>query len=313
MLQKGVTLIEVLLVMVIMSSVFVMLIGYTTQKTEQIRIDRATLQMQQILNAGMAYYVNNGNWPVPTCGTASSLSPLQTSPSNYLPSTVNNPWGGTYTINCSSTTGTFSVTANITAASASTLAVLAGRLPMGVTGTNTVTASVNIPGQNLNNARSVNFAGIFHPDACVPVPSCPSGMTVQIMVTPAQVTGNNISYLSSSTAFPLVNFSAYATGPNKATSTSGPPVCAGETSSSLSYPVQSTYCLSGMSGYSPVTINDGNQYWRVCLQVTTTQGVVAASSSAGYAWEAQQSLLVLTRCAPPSEPVGSDFNIWSGP
>ena len=61
--------------------------------------------------------------------------------------------------------------------------VIAGELPVAyvsdkygdpyVSGNVYVTAQVTTPGQNLNNARSVNFVGIYHNGACVPVPNCP--------------------------------------------------------------------------------------------------------------------------------------------
>ena len=36
-----------------------------------------------------------------------------------------------------------------------------------------VVAAVNIPGQNLNNAGAVTFAGLYYHGGCVPVPQCP--------------------------------------------------------------------------------------------------------------------------------------------
>ena len=60
---SGVTLIEILLVLVIIASIIVVAGRYFQQKAETMRIDRTALQMQYILSAGLAYYVANGTWP----------------------------------------------------------------------------------------------------------------------------------------------------------------------------------------------------------------------------------------------------------
>ncbi|MHB1946678.1 MAG: type II secretion system protein [Gammaproteobacteria bacterium] len=325
-IQKGVTLIEVLLVMVIMSSILVMLIGYTTQKTEQIRIDRATLQMQQILNAALAYYVNNGVWPV-TCGSSVDLNGSTLQTAGYLPNqTTNNPWGGKYQLSCSSNTSNFSVIANFTGVSNTTLNILAGRLPMAVVGTDQVTSSVTVPGQNLNNARSVNFAGVYHSGACVPVPSCPTGMTAQVMVVPVSVSGLNddpsisgacaagaLDYTSCSglTAYPISSFTGVAYGPvfyssTGSSGTANVPNCGD--------PTTTGDCLISTTSGSPYMVISQN-VWRVCLSITTEKGQVTPRNS--YAWgQATGSVMVLTRCSPGAgEPGtggngGPDFTIW---
>src|SRR5580704_3955793 len=99
--KKGFTLIEMLLVLVIVSSLIYMLFGYVQQKTMQMRIDRTSLQMQQILNAGLSYYVGNGKWPV-SVGTAYNLTANPSAGTNllqtngYLPKgvTIASPFGG---------------------------------------------------------------------------------------------------------------------------------------------------------------------------------------------------------------------------
>src|SRR5688572_16769733 len=87
MKKAGFTLIEILLVLVIASALLLMLIGYTTQKADELRRDYAALQMQQILNAALAYYVTKGSWPMAIAGTQwqplDGTQLLQTS--GYLP------------------------------------------------------------------------------------------------------------------------------------------------------------------------------------------------------------------------------------
>jgi prepilin-type N-terminal cleavage/methylation domain-containing protein len=106
MKSKGFTLIEMLLVMVIIASVIFMMTNYLQQRTFNMSIDRTSLQMQQILNAGLAYYVANGNWPSCTnpqgpynvCelnGSNNLQQAANASSSGYLPAVpITNPWGG---------------------------------------------------------------------------------------------------------------------------------------------------------------------------------------------------------------------------
>src|SRR5690348_9067739 len=94
---RGFSLVELLLVMVIVSFLTVMGVGYLNQKTEIMRVDRTVLQMQNILNAGLAYYVANNAWPG-TAGTAYATNvatnPLLTG--NFFPGVFISPWGQPY-------------------------------------------------------------------------------------------------------------------------------------------------------------------------------------------------------------------------
>src|SRR5262249_9514404 len=94
--QKGFTLVEMLLVLVITATLIYAALGYFQQRTLQMRMDRTSIQMQQILNAGLAFYVANSNWPTDI------TTDLQ---GTYLPNiTPTNPWGQTYTISISTPT-----------------------------------------------------------------------------------------------------------------------------------------------------------------------------------------------------------------
>ena len=61
--QTGVTLLEILLLLAVAAVFLTVGIQYDTRKTERLRIDKTALQMQQILDAGLLYYVKNGEWP----------------------------------------------------------------------------------------------------------------------------------------------------------------------------------------------------------------------------------------------------------
>src|SRR5437867_3685275 len=83
------------------------------------------IQMQQVLNAGLSYYVVNGTWPT-------QMSDLQ---GTYLPPAsvpFVNPWGNDYLIATSPTTQLFYVYTQINTVSSgaanSTATILAGTL-----------------------------------------------------------------------------------------------------------------------------------------------------------------------------------------
>jgi prepilin-type N-terminal cleavage/methylation domain-containing protein len=343
--QTGFTLLEMILVLAIMASVLALITNYGSQRMNQFRRDRTAAQMQQILNAALSYYVSNGTWPV-TCGTSitlsgSPLSLLQTK--NYLPNqAVTSPWGaGAYTINCNNTTGIFTVATNVPTTTEAN--IMTGELPMvAITGSGpyTVTAQVNIPGQNLNNARSINFGSLYHHGACVPVPTCPAGMNPQIIVVPGAVAGVSTAPTDSSgntnancssnifnpngtlsqggsctkiTYYPINAFSAYATGGTSgvaATASGGPPTCNGADGSKP--------CYATVTQGGTTSITDGKPYWRVCLSVVTENGPVPLTGAAPNGstndlfWtESMGYVYATTRCTPNSatgEPSGSDFN-----
>ena len=171
--QRGVTLIELLLVLVVVSMVLFIGLNYTTKKAEQNRIDRTVVQMQQILNAGLAYYVANNVWPA-------SLAVMQPT---YLPTAITSPFGGAaYSVAQSSNIFyVYTPITTVTAGSATAIAnTIAGLLPLSYTSRNAsapplstfpcgaltttcrVVAGVNVPGQNLNMAGAGNFSGLYH-------------------------------------------------------------------------------------------------------------------------------------------------------
>lgn len=345
--MTGFTLIEILLVMVIVSMIIVMGVNFIEQRTLAMRIDRASTQMQQILNAALAYYVANGHWPA-------DLACLQTDPpdtttgcGSFLPSNLNivSPWGLPYEVAPAPTTPSslFYVYTPITYATASGQAAavantIAGKLPLSYVTSDTtgtppdndgtcqpgatdltcnVVASVNIPGQNLNNASAINFAGIYHNGACVPVPTCPVDqngipMTAEIMVAPAGVSGVNDAPTNQGQAgctnddtsqcevavYPISSFAANAKDPATATASGGPASCDGSQTSAV--------CVADDTG---TTIQDNNKYWRVCLSTITERGAVTPTTSP---WgQLEGTIIAVTRCAINNESSGSGFHVWS--
>jgi len=345
---QGVTLLEILLVLVISSSLLVMFISFTQQKTDELRRNRVSLQMQQILNAGLAYYVANAAWPP-------NLATLQSG--GYLPPAsvkFQTPWGTPFAVNGATSatayTGLFYVMANVK--NSGTAQIVAGRLPLsfvsdsagagttpptqggcagGITANCTyVVAGVNIPGQNLNNASAVNFAGLYHNGACVPAPTCPvdkNGKTMRaaIYVVPASVSGINdlptnctnlgkgaIPINCKANVYPLSSFTAYAKGDanqNPASANPGPLDCSEK---QTSRPFE---CNSPAFSDLPATDPSNTKYWRVCLSIDTEKGHAYPTNNLG---NQQQGLLMgtvlaITRCVPNNgneAPSGSAFDVW---
>lgn len=310
---KGFSLIEILIVLVIISGLIWASIGYMQQRSQQMRIEKMSAQMQQILNAALSYYVVNGTWPT-SINCLRGVSPCSVI---YLPPTVPmvSLFGGTdYDVYSTSSLFYLSTMISSVAPGASTsptqgniARAIAGTLPLGyvtggtlvpatpcVTGNCRVVAVINVPGQNTNNARNVAFAGLYHHGGCVPVPTCPvdangTTMTPQVMIAPVSVSGINDT--DSDNVYPISSFTGYATGP-----ATNPPACG---------------TLGAQVACSPIQAS--TTYWRACMQVVTEKGDVATTNAgAGVnTWGAKVTLLALTRCAVTNEPAGSPFTVYS--
>jgi prepilin-type N-terminal cleavage/methylation domain-containing protein len=322
--EVGFTLIEILLVLVVVSMMIYGALLFYQQRTLQSHIDRTAAQMQQILNAALSYYLLNGAWPANIACLQGQGDPTLCKIA-FLPAALVSPWGGVAYQTVASTDGAlyyvYTTVSTVTAGSAPAIAEsIAGSLPISYTSSDpgsattppnqttvckptmtscTVAASVNIPGNNLNNARAINFAGLYRNGGCVPVPQCPvdyqSGyqMTPQIFVVPISVSGFNDSSGSTQNVYPISSFTAYATGPALAASV---PSCTNKSSTG------STSC-GAISNANPT-----QQYWRACLQIVTEKGVLDTSSRPD--WGDQVTVLAVTRCAVSNENAGSPFTVY---
>jgi prepilin-type N-terminal cleavage/methylation domain-containing protein len=325
--SKGFTLIEMIMVLVIMSSVLLLITNYGTRRMDQFRRDKTALQMQQILSAAMAYYVSYGIWPtaaVPnTATTIATASKLSTSPliPAFLPSIAGDmyPFANVNVKNSNtylywvtpSPAFSFVIAAPVPSQAEGT--IVSGMLPNGQVVTDGTaapggfyaTAQVNIPGQNLNNARAVNFAAIFLNGTCVPAPVCPGTMVPSIYVSPVSVNGvsdvptctGGPSTCTNVSVYPIQSFSAYAQGGGSAAlgGSAGTPLnCAG---------------TAGPSCGAPATDPTGTTYWRVCLKIITEKSAITAASGSNQ--EALEgSVLAITRCVPGSSgdvPIGNGY------
>ncbi len=304
--QLGVTLIETMLVAVVIGMMFVMYVGYTEQRTRTMTIDRASQQMQQILNAALSYYIANGDWPT-------ALSDMQPAPSGsstipYVPANISSPWPGSpydaKPIGQIPSTSPpkymlFQVSVTLPATlhgAAAIAATLAGKLPYGQSTSVapfTVTAAVNLPGQNVNNATAVNFAGLYHNGACVPVPTCPvtdaSGnpMTPEVIVTPVSLSGANDA--GTTNVYPITSFTAFATG--------------GTNSSPAN-------CGASPDPACDINTSSSGKFWRACVQVVTSKGTVTWDASSSPATAQLPVMMAMTRCIIQNEAAGSDFSVF---
>lgn len=226
--QNGFTLIEMLLVLVIVSSFIYMGMTYFQQQTVSSRINRAAAQVQQILSAGASYYLANGQWPSSLdCLLGNGGSGCVGNVPYLATSQMKTPWAGQYSVVSITTTGAsaakpgllyvyFTVPSMSTTTAPGIANTIAGKLPIAYTsnlsnGLNGglpsnagvcteascyVVSSINVPGMSLNTANAVNFANIYHSGSCVPVPNCPidangNQMEPQIIGVPVSLAGFN--------------------------------------------------------------------------------------------------------------------------
>lgn len=323
--QMGFSLIEILLVLVIMGAVLYMAVGYFRQQALQARVEKTSLQMQQILNAGLAYYVANGAWPEMDDHSIECLQGKggDKCKAPYLITPLKSPWNNDYKIAADKDSGLFYVYTKVESGTITTAlaTMIAGKLPMAYTSSDGddppdeddkcssgdtscyVVSAVNIPGQNLNNATAVNFAGVYHHGACVPVPTCPvdangEKMTPSIMVVPVSVSGLNDP--SNDQVYPISSFTAYARDDD------------GKLDDT---PYSCDNLSSGSPGPKECEIGEGvespnEKYWRVCLQVVTDRGDITSSNTSDN-WGKFVTLMAITRCSVKDEPSGSGLDIFT--
>ena len=101
----GFTLLELLLVIVILGIMASMGIALYQRNAVDMKVQKTSSQIQQIMQAASAYYSDNGCWPGSTLCTTNPPSF-----NNYLPAGINtNPWGNAYKWNAQSSGQKFQV------------------------------------------------------------------------------------------------------------------------------------------------------------------------------------------------------------
>jgi type II secretory pathway pseudopilin PulG len=290
--QAGVSWVEVTLVLVIISAVVVMGMVFMKHYSTNMRIDKTAVQMQQILNDSMAYYVTNGTWP-------EDISTLTAA--HFFSSDPVSPWADQpYYISQDAKKEKLYVWTEISikkpGVAISYANDIASQLPFGYMSAGdgstpptetacsgtvcTVVAYVTIPQQNQNNA-GMNFGGLYHHGSCVPVPQCPADATgipivPSVYMVPASVSGSSDAATAASDNYQMSNFTGYAMGGND----TSPPECEGDA------PDTQQDC-SQLTNAPP-----SQRYWRACASFISTDGANGNSSGAQYV-----TLMALTRCA----------------
>lgn len=105
--EKGFTLIEIMLVVVIISILVTVVLPRLTGRTEQARVSSVRLQIETIGMALDAFELDNGRYPA----TAEGMQSLRTNPSNmkkwngpYLKKDIpEDPWGNPFVYACPGT------------------------------------------------------------------------------------------------------------------------------------------------------------------------------------------------------------------
>lgn len=97
--QTGFTLIEMMLVIAVIAIMSALAVTTYRRQAQTARIDKVSIEMQHILEAALAFNVdNNGKWPDPNKGTAcSTQQPSDAFVDNYIPNQdVHSSFGGYY-------------------------------------------------------------------------------------------------------------------------------------------------------------------------------------------------------------------------
>lgn len=326
--NRGATLLEVLLVLVIVSMLVSLGLTYYAQRAQQAKIDKAVMDAQSILSAAMAYWTDNTKWPASLACLQGSGTTDCTVP--YLSTTLGTPWGGLYSVvppPGTTPNGPFRVyfavgeglpTKNYLIAS-----IISNMLPVGVVSNTVGTAaspppaatsclglcyvntSASIPqvvsGGSMDDTGLLKFAGLYHHGACVPAPICTgSNLTAQVYVAAVQITGSYGSSAGSPVpgqVAPITGFGAYAVGDTSGNPTATPGKCASDTS------LTPAACVD--AGTAPA----GTLYWRVCASVSTPLGTLSNANTPN--WAQNQVLLAVVRCSPQTEAQGSSFSTFT--
>lgn len=170
--QLGFSLIELIFVIAIIGVMASLGVSYYQHRAENNKIQKVAIQMQQYLQAALAYYGDNNNWP-------STKTPNF---SQYLPiNATQDPWGGKIS-GAQRNAHIFTVT---DAAPNSRIAIrVAALLPNAQANKATVLAEVTVPIGNQTPGYSIFVtAGQYQFNSSQPIKfSCPTNYTGQMAV-----------------------------------------------------------------------------------------------------------------------------------
>ena len=142
--NSGFTIIEIIFVIAIIGVAITLGLSYTSKLAERTKEKTTSLQIQQILQAAMTYYVNNNAWP--SNGRTTSAGSF----ANYIPAIERlktNPWGVNDYWWTVQTSGGRLFTVSTTVPDINTAARIASALPNATNSGTTVNSQITIPGQ----------------------------------------------------------------------------------------------------------------------------------------------------------------------
>lgn len=196
---KGVTLLEMLLVIAVTTTLMVGTLSLVRNKAANVKNDKAVLVMQQWLQAAISYYVVNQGEAKQGVDLKSIL--VQKS---FMPPNVDmNPWGKAYDVYLTGKTIIVSTTVPESQAK-----IIQGNLPYTPEAKPTEQANVVLAAPvPVPDAAAIQYsdivAGTQRNYATVPAPICPDEMTPEIFTVPVMYSSGDISY-------PIVQVGAYA-------------------------------------------------------------------------------------------------------
>jgi len=139
--DQGFSLVEILFVIAILSVLASLGISLLQQKNQQLKVEKTALQMQQILQAGMAFKADSTEQKWPNCREPSTEKPTPGF-EKYLPTGLSgNPWGYTYSCGKNGDKETFIVKVQVPNDNIATQ--IAALLPNAFKDTSTVPLSVS--------------------------------------------------------------------------------------------------------------------------------------------------------------------------
>ncbi|QLH41641.1 MAG: type II secretion system protein [Coxiellaceae bacterium] len=97
-LLRGFTLIEMIFIIVIVGIMMSLLVSSYQQRATNVKLTKAALQMQSLLQAASAYYKTYNCWPdANSTGQICKIEPVPP-PTDFTPVGIDkDPWGGDYT------------------------------------------------------------------------------------------------------------------------------------------------------------------------------------------------------------------------
>lgn len=198
--NRGFTLLEIIIAMTILA---ILMTAFAPQivksKTDENIIAKAQMEVEARQNAARWFYNDYGFWPTnagllkaPVANVNNPAATPYLNPS----STEQSPFWSTYSFSVSSNTFAVNVIAPSDIAQRFGSRLVSPVYTAAGTGRTAVSSTVPKPGNELiaNNFQDIKYMSIDNPGTIVTKPTCPTGKTAYIYVTPADFRGGTSGY-----------------------------------------------------------------------------------------------------------------------